>query len=168
MKKLNLSAVIAAYRELKKAESHVDFYANRTNVNEKWLAEAREKLAAARNEFTTAAEPLKNAIREAEGRATARTVTPEKILDTIAEIEGKLNLPKNAMKGVKIFGADPNAQKFPAAYNYTPESTKFSLEHNGKTWFLTAIERCTCSANRGGIQLTDAAKTKLIENASRL
>ena len=80
-------------------------------------------------------EKLEGALKEAQGRATARTIDVERILDVLKYVEKRLGIGKAALKGTKVHFT--GAEKFAKAYRFTPESTHFEAEHNGKTWFVT-------------------------------
>lgn len=87
-------------------------------------------------------EALTAAIETAEGKATARTVSPEDIAHEITGIENRLAglLPKKDWQGLR-FSLDVNAQTFPASYRYTPESTHVLIERGSNGWFVTEICR---------------------------
>lgn len=114
-----------------------------------------------------AAEPILAAIAAAEGRASVRQITPRKIVECVQEIEERLHISKRAMAGTFAV-VDYHAQKFPSAYRYVPESTHFTVEYNGKSWYLTAIARATCGTRQYHITLSEAAKAAIIENAETL
>ena len=108
---------------------------------------------------------IENAIREAEGRSTARTITFENMVSAIDTIETTLGIAKKDMLGI-IADVDYNAQSFPGAYKYTPQSTHFIAERVASGWAITDIRRWT---TRGCTQtykltLTDRAKEAIIEN----
>ncbi len=113
------------------------------------------------------ADAIRDAIASAEGRAVARTISPQNILDAVAEINERYNLPKKYMVGLR-FSVDPNAQHFPAAYRYTPESTQFCVECCPSGWFLTGIAREPCKAPSLRFALvgtlTDAQRAAIIRN----
>lgn len=112
---------------------------------------------------------LNAAISAAEGRATARTISASDVLDTVEEIEKTLDVPKKALIGVS-FDADLNAQHFPSAYKYTPESTHFTAMRFPSGWFLTSVERWICRApsNRILITHTNASREALIKRFTAL
>lgn len=108
-------------------------------------------------------EKLLAAIVEAEGRATVRVITPDDISNAIIIIEKKLSIPKKYMDGVSA-EVDYNAQQFPNAYKYTPESTFFDAINKKGIWYITSIYR---GRTRGtshaiAINLTDAAKAEML------
>ena len=110
-------------------------------------------------------EKIQAILNEVQKRATARTITYEKMVDCLAEIDKNLAISKAAKKGIKA-DVDIQAQHFPSAYRYTPESTHFRAEYNGKTWMITEISRKATrqTANKAIIlTLTDAAKQAIIE-----
>lgn len=111
-------------------------------------------------------EKIETAILEAEGRATCRCLSVEQVKSTVSEVETHLGITKKALEGVEIM-ADPNAQTFPNAYRYTPQSTYFKAVYRHGTWRLTAVYRArTAWPGRAvEIKLTEAAKAAIIENA---
>ena len=103
-------------------------------------------------------------IDHAEGRATARTITYDTIIHAVEKIENDLGIPKAHMIGIKA-NCDMNAQSFPSAYKYTPESTQFGLEYTSSGWKVTWIRRDVCwnvSSKHIKLSLTDDAKAALI------
>lgn len=110
---------------------------------------------------------IRAAITAAEGRAVVRTISPQDILDAVAEISEHYNLPKKYMVGLR-FSVDPNARHFPNAYKYTPESTQFCVEYCSSGWFLTGIARETCKAPSLRFALvgtlTDEQRAAIIRN----
>lgn len=111
------------------------------------------------NEATLKA--LKDAIKEAEGRATARRISINDIFAHCKAVEEKLNISKKAMNGVKIH-CDPNAQEFPKAYKYTPESTHFTAEYKNGTWRVTDVFRDVCGKHDTAIELTEEAEKAIL------
>lgn len=106
---------------------------------------------------------LQEAIKEAEGRATARKISYHDIFTRIEAVEGKLKITKKAMNGIKIC-CDPNAQDFPKAYKYTPESTHFVAEYKNGSWRITNIFRDVCGKHDIKIELTEEAEKAILEN----
>ena len=106
---------------------------------------------------------IENAIREAEGRATARTITAGDVFRAIQEIETALNIPKKYTVGITAH-IDYNAQVFPRAYKYTPESTHFEIERAAAGWYITSISRDTCGRKRYRLTLTEDAKKAIIDS----
>ena len=131
------------------------------------LEEARAAEEKAGTACQAAAEPILAAIAAAEGRASVRQITPRKIVECVQEIEERLHISKRAMAGTSA-SVDYHAQKFPSAYRYVPESTHFTVEFNGKSWYLTAVARDTCRTTKYHVTLSEAAKAAIIENAETL
>ena len=110
---------------------------------------------------------LESAIRIAEGRATARTITAQDIIDTIDKVQNHLEFLSGIKKDMvgTIFTADINQQRFPRAYKYTPESTHFSAYLARDGWRVSEISREACRNRAAGtgisIRLTEATKAKL-------
>ena len=85
-------------------------------------------------------ERITAAIKEAEGRATARRVCFDDVKKAAEQIERRFGITKKAMVGM-VVKVDMNAQEFPMAYRYTPSSTQFDLEKTATGWKLTNIGR---------------------------
>ena len=68
------------------------------------------------------------------------------------------------MRGVRA-KLDINAQDFPNAYKYIPESTIAFLEHTGRAWALMDVRRDSAEiANRAArIELTDEAREWILK-----
>ena len=112
-------------------------------------------------------EKLAQAIKEAEGKAKARTVTDEDIRYALSKI-GE-NLPKKCLSGTKVFY--DGAEHFPSAYKYIPESTHWEAENVNGRWYVTNIYRDRCpnrSESNTRVQFSEEAKMKIIEKASIL
>ena len=110
------------------------------------------------------------AIFEAEGRAKVRTLTYEDMERAIKKIENKLEIPKKHMIGIKA-DCDMNAQSFPRAYKYTPESTQFGLEYTSSGWKVTWIRRDVCwnvSSKHIKLYLTDDAKEAIAKSCEKI
>ena len=74
--------------------------------------------------------------------AKVRTINGIDVIDTIDEIEKRLSsiLHKKDWDGLS-FTVDENAQSFPAAYKYMPESTIYKIERRKSGWFLVWVMR---------------------------
>lgn len=90
-------------------------------------------------------EKISSAIIEVERRATIRRITISDIEDALKEIEKRLSclLRKKDWVGL-AFHCDINAQSFPAAYKYIPDSTQFKIERGATGWFITGLYRASC------------------------
>lgn len=110
-------------------------------------------------------EKLAQAIKEAEGRSTARTITADKIQNILDAVSK--GIAKTKLNGTKVFY--DGAEHFPNAYKYRPESTHWSAENVKGKWYVTSISRGTCPNRKGGntsIEYSETAKTAIIENMS--
>ena len=110
-------------------------------------------------------EKLNAAIATAEGRATARTINAEDIFDALETIEERLCIPKAHMIGITA-EVEVNAQTFPNAYRYRPESTHFKAIRTANGWKITDIYRDTTHGptTRYVLTLTDKAKESIVES----
>jgi len=111
---------------------------------------------------------IETCIAEAEGRATVRTITFEQIEYAIERIEKELDITAKYMRGVTAC-VDPNAQDFPRAYKYTPQSTWVKLERCASGWAVIGIWRdITASPSHAiCVSLTKEAKEAIIENKTK-
>ena len=77
-----------------------------------------------------------------QSKVKVRTIKGIDVIDTINEIESRLFsiLHKKDWDGLS-FTVDENAQSFPAAYKYMPESTIYKLERRKSGWFLVWVMR---------------------------
>lgn len=102
-------------------------------------------------------------IRQAEGRSSVRQISAKLVMETADGITKRLGIPKKAMVGIVVY-ADPNAQKFPNAYKYTPESTHFTMEYRSGGWYLTDVERAPVNSptKAYSVVLTETAKAAII------
>lgn len=83
------------------------------------------------------------AISESEGRATVRRICFDDIVSALAQYERELGIPKTSMTGIEL-DLDINAQTFPGAYKYTPDSTHARVVRTASGWALTHVTRDTC------------------------
>jgi hypothetical protein len=92
-------------------------------------------------------EKVNSAIEEAEGKATSRTISVTDINELVVDIEKRLSniLNKKDWSGLTFY-CDNNAQSFPAAYKFSPESTHVILERGASSWFITVICRGYCKS----------------------
>lgn len=166
MKTMNLKNIMNAYNKMIDSNKHASNMKEWYGEDNKRTVCAFEEKNIAINEYNTVVESLKNAIKEAEGRASARTITAEEILSTLIRIEDDLHISKKAMDGIRMI-ADINSQSFPRAYKYTPESTHFSAEYKNGSWRLTDIYRAECKNSfHIHIDHTEESKKAIIERLS--
>ena len=85
-------------------------------------------------------EKLAKAIKEAEGRATARTITVARIKRVLDEVGA--GIAKAKLNGTKVIYN--GAEHFPSAYKYRPESTHWMAENIKGKWYVIYIGRDTC------------------------
>lgn len=110
-------------------------------------------------------EKLATAIKEAEGKATARTVTVDDIRRTLAKIG-------NGIAKAKLHGTTVHytgAEHFPNAYRFRPESTHWVAKNIKGKWYVVKIFRDTCP-NRTTwnteVDFSDEAKKAIIDKMS--
>ena len=107
---------------------------------------------------------LAAAIKEAEGKATARTIKETQIVSILHEIEK--GIAKKKMSGTRVHYT--GAEHFPNAYKYRPESTHWIAENINGKWYVVDIYRDTCP-NRSSwnteIIYSETAKQAILEKA---
>lgn len=114
---------------------------------------------------------IEEALEAVQGRCSARTITAQQIVDAaelIVSHYAALAGSKKAINGCR-FSYDRNNQDFPNAYRYTPESTIVRFEFSSGTMKITGIDRDQTFRASASVHavLTDAAKSAIVENASR-
>ena len=158
--KIRMGKIIKAYEDVVRARNHVVFMNQHGNEKDREDAIAmRERVV---ETFRREADGLTTVLNEAQARCTERTIGAEDVAKDLNEYDERLSIPEKYMKGVKIW-IDHNAQRFPQAYKYTPQSTTFYAEHNGKEWVITAISREVCTTKKGVATLTEEAKNAVLE-----
>lgn len=106
---------------------------------------------------------LQEAIKEAEGKARERKLNYHDIFYYLEKVEKKLSITKKALEGTEVV-VNSNAQDFPKAYKWTPESTFFDAIFLRGTWRVTRIYRDTCGNKHVKINLSETAKEAIITN----
>lgn len=103
--------------------------------------------------------------------AKVRNADAQSVKAIVFQIEKKLEekgLSKKYWTGLSFWG-DINAQVFPNAYKWSPDSTQFRIERFASGWFVTDIQRMYCSEKMvtfAGV-LTDEQKEAIIQNFKR-
>lgn len=113
----------------------------------------------------TNTEKLTEAIKAAEGKATARTITAKDIVYVL----NKINIPKNRLDGTVVHY--DGGEHFPSAYKYRPESTHWTAENRNGRWYVTDIRRAYCpnrKTSSGHIEFSEDAKEWIIQQASMI
>jgi len=169
MKKINVKKLV----ELKKKELE-----NIKQQRQDWEWQMRgytvtrgealaEQLRGIRTEFAAESVKLFKAIKAAEGRATARTIDVNDLIEALVEIDSYLSISKKAMKGTTV-SIDCNAQKFPSAYKWTPESTIFYAEFGVSGWSVIEIEREQSRTKKYRLTMSETAKAEYLKKAETL
>lgn len=164
MKEMNLKEIVkarAAYRtEYDRLRNFNSIYCERYPDD---VARTREHAEELRKAFDETAVKVNDAIKEVEGKASARLASAADLADALLEIEKKLSITKKAMEGIATY-IDVNAQDFPSAYKYRPMSTQFFCEFRNGYWRLKNIVRDDCekAGQKFRLSLTDAAKDAII------
>lgn len=85
---------------------------------------------------------IADAIANAQGKATARTIDIGDVYRATQCLD-KLDIPKKYKEGL-AYDVDMNAQNFPNAYRFVPESTHFVLTYKKGSWRISDIRRAMC------------------------
>lgn len=80
------------------------------------------------------------ALAEANGRATARTLSADGCAEYLAKFEEHTAISKKAMAGT-VVTVHGSMEQLPRAYRYRADSTKASFQYDGKTWRFLNAER---------------------------
>ena len=113
---------------------------------------------------TENAEKIQKAIDEAEGKARERKVTAKQLIACAEKLDKKLGIAPAHLKGVTA-RVDINAQDFPNAYKYIPESTVATFEHTGRAWALIDVkrDRTDIASKAVRLNLTDEAREWIVK-----
>lgn len=171
MKPINLKNLVRAAQDLTNEENNVEYYQRVSERFPKMLESAKINLQRAKEAFADAAAPVTSALDAVQKRAKCRTMDARSIIQAIEEIEERLDIISSRTDAIgTIAEVDYNAQHFPNAYKYTPESTQITLEKKRNGWTLTYVERnkCKTPANKIVLTLTEATKAHMAERVSRI
>lgn len=112
-------------------------------------------------------EKIETIIAEVEKGARTRRIVSSSVLYIAEELDKRL-LPFICKKNLKgtVAHVDYHAQNFAKSYNGVPLSTKVELEHNGKEWVLTSVDRCRTSSEASAfdIRYTEKAKQDIVKH----
>ena len=111
-------------------------------------------------------EKLAIAIKEAEGRATERTVEARDIQYILNEVGD--GIPKAKLHGTKVYYS--GARHFAKSYKYRPNSTHWAAENIKGKWYVTDIHRDVCPNRRVNtvIEYSEEAKATIIYESSNV
>lgn len=165
-KVINLKNAMTAYNTYTKESDRVYSIKRIYGGASPALPEAEAAAQTAWTDFLTASAALSEAIDDAQKRCTSRKLDAQRLCRALREAEKKLDLPKRLLEGVTV-EIDVNAQDFPKAYKYTPESTIFQATFKSGSWKVTDIFRGKTKELYKGthVELTDDAKAAIIERA---
>lgn len=164
-KAINIKTASAAYAAYLDAQKELDCLVRFMWPNEKKTDAATTARDDAREAYEIEAARLLGAELDAvQARAKVRTVTPCEIVEALHDLQKHLDIPKKALEGVKVH-FDLNAQAFPSAYKYTPESTHVSAEFKGGSWRVYDISReeCRRPSFKFTVTHTDASRAALLQ-----
>ena len=147
---INLAPIFSWYRNLAGEENRwADWYVDEKRVA---LVECKAR--------------VNTALDYAQRRCTARTINAYDIYKSLTEVEEKMDgVPAKDLEGTVVW-IDPNAQHFPSAYRYIPESTHFYAAFHRGSWWLVYVYRDNCKAptKKHRLELSETAKDALIRS----
>lgn len=171
MKKINIEKAIKAYQAIEDKKCDLDTinYLNKNNPGRFDPEPAKKAVQEAKEAFQAICEKtIIPALKEAEGRATARTVTCENIIEDVQTIVKELRIAQSRLEGSSVI-LNHNAQTFPKAYKYTPEATLLDISFGkGKAVYIERIFRDRCANKKYLISLSESAKDAIIRAAAEL
>lgn len=138
----------------------VTFY---RRINDEKADKLENELRQIRSELANELEPLQNELDNLQARCSARKISAHDILETLYLYDRKLGISAKAKEGIQV-SVDFNAQDFPSAYKYTPESTHFSAVYKSGSWRVLCVRRDITRRRSQQIDatLTAAAKEALV------
>lgn len=92
------------------------------------------------------------ALEAVQGKCKVRTIDADGIKTAIAQMEKFFGIPKCKLDGLRVV-CDINAQNFPNAYRFVPESTIFSAENRKGKWYIVSIRRAPTYAPARAVQV---------------
>lgn len=107
---------------------------------------------------------LEEVFNKAQNKCSARTITLEEAVTALNEYTDLLQISKKSLIGSEIIDCDLNAQNFPSAYKFCPESTHFSAIFKSTGWKITNVwrTRTNCPSKKMICKLSETAKQALI------
>jgi hypothetical protein len=159
----------ARLRHFHNRKAELDKEGNESEIvhNLRTIAECKEKTDRLYEEYKPIREKIEVLIKEAEGKAAARTVSPETFFKAIDEIEDYANMlgTKKDLVGTVVY-VDWNAQSFPRAYKYIPVSTHFTLEKVSSGWNIVSISRDRCRTNKYALKWSETFANNMAQYTS--
>lgn len=111
-------------------------------------------------------EKIEKAIKEAEGRATSRTIDYDIVKEVCDDVTKTLNLSGKFLDGTQI-EVDYFAEKMPRSYKYAAHSTQFVAKFYSNAWHIIDVKRdyLTNSSYKAiHVILSDSAKEGIMRN----
>lgn len=165
-KPYKLTAAHAAWTAWQTAKTRAEWRGGLSVYTDADKAAAKADADAAHAAYVAASADLRAIIDAAEGRAKVRCMSADDIMRALDGIPRAVK--KKSLPGCQIIAYDPAAQSFPGAYKGVPESTHCDIVCRPAGWYITDVRRGRCTASRGRLILTDAAKADIIAAAETL
>lgn len=112
---------------------------------------------------------IASALDEVQKRSRTRTISVDCIYQFCAKANVAYGIHKKDLEG-SSFDVDWEAQDFPNAYKYIPESTHFVVVYEKKHFLLVEVRRDTTRGRERAIEasLSDETKKAIIEHSSTM
>lgn len=105
---------------------------------------------------------LEQKLNEVQARSQVRTISMSNFTMLSERLNNFLSIPKKHMDGMGV-KIDFNAQDFPKAYKYMPQSTIVWCENIKGNWYIRGIERGECKRVRlTWFNVPDEAKEAIV------
>ena len=171
-KDINMKSAISSMKKIEDAKRYIKSSDDSCKTDAtSWMLESlnerRQELTVEKDKYIKATQKLQNEINDVQKRSKVRTITVDQIVNTLIEIDNLLEIPVKAKEGLFV-EVDVNAQNFPRAYKYTPESTHFYAAFSKGSWRVVDIRRETTLREKSRIVIhhTTESKNALIERFS--
>ena len=160
MKAINLKKAYALTERQKSLRESVAYYEGRRPQK---ADELKAELATVSEELKAELGKLEAALDDVHKRCTARTIDADRVLWILQKYFDKLGITKKAAEGI-VVRVDPEAQDFPSAYKWTPDSTSFTARFHAGSWIITDIRRQSCARYKDQIiaTLPEEAKNAIL------
>jgi len=114
-----------------------------------------------------ATELIESELSKIQSKSKVRTLMTFEVAKWLDIVTDTLKITKKAMNGISVI-IDVNAQSFPSAYKYIPQSTIFEAVYKNGSWRVTDIYRGRCGNIRVKIHHTDDSLKAIQERFSHI
>lgn len=164
MKAINTKEMMELYTAYREAMTDVKYY-ERHSYDSEWaksrLEDSKKSAESNLKAFLSSLGQLDMVLEDIQKRTTVRNIDSAHIIEWLYDYTQELNIPKKYMDGITV-RVNLNAQKFPSAYKYTPESTWFMATYKSGSWRVIGIIRDTCTNCGRKVTLPEEAQKALV------